>query len=191
MKKNKTNLILILSIILLLIIISIFVYFLHVIKNKNKHISAVNIALQEKITERDNRSVLQKRILELVSTYNKISSYFVDSSSIDKFVEYLENIGNDNGVDLSVKGVDIPKGEKNKISININIDGSFTNVTKVVALLENAPYDISINSLYLNKEIIPTNNEAVATTTDTKTKTVTPQVKSQWQANVTFIVLSI
>lgn len=188
MKKNKTNLILALSILLLLVLVSFFVYFLQVIKNKNKHISAVNITLQEKIIERDNRSVLQKRILELVSTYNKINEYFVDSSSIDKFVGYLENIGSDNGVDLSVKGVDIPKGEKNKISINININGSFSNVTKVVALLENAPYDISINSLYLNKEIIPVTE---ITPAPANTKIVPPQVKSQWQANVTFIVLSI
>ncbi|MFA6393234.1 MAG: hypothetical protein WCW54_04085 [Candidatus Paceibacterota bacterium] len=178
MKKNNTNLILIISITSLVLAFSILIYFLNVIRSKNNYISVAVSTLEKKMNEKENIKFLKDKISELSDTYKKINSYFVDTSSIDTFVVYLEGIGTDNNVDLSVKGVDASRNEKNKISVNLSMKGNFSDIMNVVNILENAPYNITINSLYLNKDIILPNNPI-------------KENISSWQADVTFNVLSL
>ncbi len=187
MKNNKTNLILILSTSLLVAFIVFFFYFFNVIKNKNKHTSVVISTLTEKISEKEKLSVLEKKMAELGDINKKINNYLVNPSNIDSFVEYLENTGLNNGVELIVKSVEIEKTEKNKILISVYMTGSFSNVIKVISLLENAPYNIKINSLSLMKEI----EKNVIDSTAKNIKGVIPVIKSTWQSSITFSVLSL
>lgn len=182
MKKNKTNLIFIVSVLLLMCTLGFLIYFLNIIKNKNKHISAVASTLENKLIEKENITSLKNKINELSDANKNINSYFVDTSNIDTFVEYLENIGINNNVDLSVSSVEVPKNEKNKILASLIIKGDFPNIMKVVAILESAPYNIVINSLYLNKDIILPNDV---------NNLLYKENKNSWQANVTFNVLSL
>ena len=62
MKKNKINLILITSVIFLILFIGVFIYFLNVIRNKNKHTSVVIATLNKKIKDKENINILQKKI---------------------------------------------------------------------------------------------------------------------------------
>ncbi len=188
MKKNHTNLILIISIIILLLCTGSFIYLLSIIKNKNLHTSVVLSTLEEKISEKENINDLEKKILELGDVKKRINDYLIDPSNIDLFVEYLENTGLINKVELNVKSVEVPKNEKNTISISTNMKGSFNDIAKVIALLENSSYNINIKSVYLNQELLPN-----APTGDMlkNTKGLIPENKSSWQASVTFDVLSI
>ncbi len=200
MKNKSTNLILIISVILLVLFSFTFVYLLNIIKNKNNHISAVSITLGRKMAEKQNITALEKKMTELVSIQKQISNYFVDTSNIDKFVEYLENVGSVNGSEVSVNSVDPIKNDKTKILVSLSINGSFSEVVKSIAIIENSPYGITINSLYLNKETIQQSVTA-STPIDTKVtantkvnpKTIeTPVVKkSLWGANISFSVLNL
>lgn len=169
-----------------------YIYLLNVIKNKNKHISAVSVTLGKKMAEKENLSSLEKKMDELIDTQKKISSYFVDTSNIDQFVEYLENIGTNNGTEVSVNSVDFIKNNKTKILVKISIKGGFSETIKTIAVLENSPYNIIVNSLYLNKEIIASDVPVVAAT-DTKNtnKEVKKVIKSSWQADISFNVLNL
>jgi len=188
MKKSWTNILIIISIIVLLISIFLLVYFLNIIKKININISAENIAFEKKVSVQDNMNELKNKIIELANTQKSISSHFVNTETIDTFVEYLENTGTSNGVELSVKSVDIPKNDKSKLSVSINMTGSFSNVMKIMAILENSPYNIIINSSYLNKEtsvIVDVNNSL------NKGKELPKEIKSHWLANVTFTILTL
>lgn len=192
MKNKSTNLILVISIIFLMIFSFTFVYLLNVIKNKNNHISAVSITLGKKMAEKENLTVLEKKMTELVETQKKISNYFVDTLNIDKFVEYLESIGADNGVEVSVNSIDMIKNDKTKMSVNLSIKGNFVKTTKTIGILENSPYNIIINSLYFNKEIITSNTiDPVDSKTTDKKKETSSTKDSLWQADINFIVLNL
>lgn len=189
---KKTNLSLIFSILTLLVFTGSFVYLLKVIKNKNNHTSTVLMTLEQKIIEKENISVLEKRMAELGDTSERIGSYLVDPAGIDTFVEYLEKIGANNKVELSVKSVDVPKSEKNKIIVSFYMVGDFSNIIKVISLLENAPYNITITSSYLNKEIISGNPVPIIVDTAINKKEVpAPIRKVGLQASITFSVLSL
>lgn len=164
------------------------VYFYKVIGNKNKHISAVVSTLNAKETERKNINALNARMIELGDMNKRIGGYLVSTSEADRFVEYLEDMGVSNNTTLSVKSVEIPKNEKNKIALMIEMKGSFENITKIIALIENAPYNISINSLYLNKEILV---DTEVNNTQGKIKEIIVPTKSLWQASLSFTVVSL
>jgi len=192
MKKNNTNLILTISIISFIILSVVFVYLLNVIKNKNEHASVVSNTLKNKTIEKGNLDILEKRMTELLDTQKKINSYLVDTSNIDKFVEYLENIGINNNASLSVKSVDFLKNDKNKMVVSLTIRGDFSGVMKTFSILENSPYDIVIDSLYLNKEISQYGDISQQPVNSLlKNKKVIISPKSSWQMDISFNVLSL
>lgn len=195
MKKTNSNIILVISALIFIMLIILCVYFYKVIGNKNRHISAVISTLENKMKEKEGINALNARMIELNEMNKKVGNYLANTSQIDTFVEYLEGMGVSNDVELSVKSVEIPKNEKNKIALTIDTKGSFQNILKVIALLENAPYNISITSLYFSKDLssfLEDNNADTLSDNKTdKTKEIIVPPKLLWQASLSFTVVSI
>lgn len=188
MKNKHTNLILIVSILSLFIFTGVFVYFLNIIKNKNKHTSVVISTLENKIKEKENIKILEAKMSELEDINNKIGGFIVETSRIDTFVEYLEGLESSNNIDVLVRSVDIPKNEMNKIIVGVMMTGTFPDVMKGIAILENSPYNIVINSLYLNKDIAKTPNSIDPSL---KEKDIISSDDPLWVASLSFSVLSL
>lgn len=172
------------SIIVTIILILAVVFFFKVIKNKNQHTGSVLTVLDNKIIEKENIDFLSKKIDAIKVTHESVNSHFVDPTKIDNFVGYLENLGDSNGAKLSVKNVEASKNkEDNMISVEINIEGPFPSIMKIIGLLENSPYQIYINSTYLNRDIEPVKEGEII-------KTPIPKIKT-WKATVAFNILKI
>ena len=182
MYKKKTTIVFGLSIFIALLAIVVFVFFLKIIKNKNQHTSAVLTTLENKITKKANILTLKKKITELEDTRTAIDGYFVNSSRIDSFINYLENLGSSAGSSLEVRSVEISTKEEHTVLGEISIRGSFSDVMQTIALVENIPYQIHVTSIYLNKD---TEREAVEA--PGKEKVLKPLM---WQADVSFNILS-
>lgn len=183
MKKDKSTILLILSILVTIVVLIVWFFFFKIIENKNKHINATNIELESKMVEKENSSLIQDKLLEVEKKKEIIDSYFVDKKQADGFVEYLENIGKDNGAVLSVKGVEVSSNKKDEIiNFKISIEGGFNDVMKTLFCLENSQYHIFINNIYLNKEITLSNEK------ESEAKDILSQ--SKWVADISFGVLS-
>lgn len=185
MKKSKINLILVISSVLFVLLLGALIYFVNIIKNKNEHTSVVVSTLNKKIKDKENINDLQKKIGEFEDINKKIDGYIVNTASVDTFVESLEKIGLNNNVDLTVNGVDIPKNEKNKITVRLSIKGDFSKVMNTIANLENSPYYMNVLSSYINKEIKERSEIApgpAGASIDLKNEL--------WRADLTFSVLS-
>lgn len=183
MKKNYT--ILILSIITTVSSIVLLVFFLRVIENKNKHASLVQVTLEEKFKEKEDSVVLADRISEIKSLQDFVNNYFVDKNRIDTFVDYLEKIGPVFGSDIAVENIEITDKNKDMIFVELLVVGTFEEVMNTVSFVENIPYQINIKQIYLNKEIKDLSQDNNKTTLSIKN-----QPKSNWQANVSFSILS-
>lgn len=153
MKKNYTILTLGISIFLSLMVVLVFAFFFKVIKIKNENTSKTLITLANKTADKKNADILVKKFSELRETKDRIASYFVDPSHIDIFVDYLENLGIKNDSELIVKNVEVSEKEKESILFKISVTGDFSNVMKIVHLLENIPYQVNLTQVFLNKEI--------------------------------------
>lgn len=182
-KRKYTNFILIISILVALLAISSFIFFLKVVENKNKHASGVMVTLSNKMADKEDAELLTKKFTELESTYQNINNYFIDSSKIDTFVDYLEKLGTENKTELTIKNVEVSPKEQNAINFRVLVSGEFSNVMKVIYLLENIPYHITLTQVFINKE----------------TKTVEEDIKgikkekvfSYWWADASFSILSL
>jgi len=178
MQKNHTTFILILSILSVIICVGSFVFFLRVIRNKNQHSSNILSVLENKMAEKDNATILNKKLNEVQSVSGIIDKHFVDSAHINKYVDYLEEFGLNNKTELVVKNVEISPSVPNTIKVMISVRGTFEDVVQTLAMLEKDDYIISIVSMYLNKDIAPTDSNGI------------PGVTSSWQADISFNVLS-
>jgi hypothetical protein len=186
MKKNNTILILILSIIATIISILVFIFFLKIIENKNQHASVVLTTLQDKMTQKENSKINASKITETKLIEDTINSYFVDPDRIDTFVSYLEGIGSSFSSIVSVESIEIPQKTKNIISVKLSITGTFEEIMKTIAFLENIPYQVNITQIYLNKNANQVSSDNIKAPTQTKIPKVTI-----WQANISFNILSL
>lgn len=187
MHKNKTTIIFGLSIFIALLAIAVLIFFFRIIKNKNQHTSAVLTTLESKITKKADISTLKKKISELEDARADLDSYFVNSSRIDSFINYLEKLGAGTGASLEVKSVEVSTKEENTIIGEISISGSFVDVMQAMILVENIPYKIHVTSIYLNK-----NTQADSTEVTSKEKGKEKIIKTPtWQADISFKILSL
>jgi hypothetical protein len=164
--------------------ISIFVFFFLAIQNKNKHTQVVDATLKERIANENQSEIIKKNLDFIKSSQEKINTYFVNVKNVDTFIGNLEKIGENNNVNLEVKGVDTSKTDGKYITINISIDGSFSNLVKTIEIIENMPYKINFKSIYLNKEILSTQNSS------DPTKNVISAPLYKWSIVASFDVLS-
>lgn len=188
MNNKKSILMLIVSILSFLITLLAVIFFIRIIQNKNIHTRTVLATLESRMIEKENFSALEDKIKEIQVTRDKIDSFIIKKNQADLFVDYLENLGTSSNTKLTVENVDIPTSTPNTIIFKVSISGDFNDVMKTISILENAPYSISINSVYINKEIIQTK-----TISDVDPKIKTPQVLNttpSWVANVNFGILS-
>lgn len=178
MKKDHTNLILtILIFIILISTLCIFLFF-NTIQNKNEYTSEILATLSKKISDKNNVKILTKKFSELALTDEKIKGYFIKPGEINLFVDYLENIGLNNGAELVVESVEMGVKDKNIILVGVSVRGSFNNIIKILHLLENSPFYVDITQAFVNKEI-------------KADETKTGVIPSVWQADISFSVLSL
>ncbi len=181
MKNNKTTIIFLISLVIALFTISVFVFLMKVVENKNIHIQSVSSALEEKETEKSQIDKIKKNADMIKESQDKINLYFVDSTNITTFINYLESVGSLGGTTLTVQNVDIPDQQGNQISARILIDGSFSNVMKTLQMMENVPYKVHFNSVYLNKNVSSDQNGQL---------NVKKMPKTYWEAQVSLNMLT-
>ena len=185
MKKNRTIIMLIISLIIAIIVICLFSFFMKVIKNKNEHISAISSTLGDKMWEKENLEMFTERIGEIKSIQSSVNDHFLNPNEVDKFVSYLEELGQKIGSEIIVENVEVAPKIKNTINFTVSIIGTFDEVIRTVSLLENIPYQVNITQLYLNKDI------AKEIVKDDEDKEIKNSVNSKWQAGVTFNILTL
>jgi hypothetical protein len=187
MNKKHTTFILMISIFIAFCAIFAFIFFLRTIQNKNEHISKVLLTLSEKMEDKKNTDILNSKFVELESIQHKINNYFIDPNKIDTFVDFLEKLGLNNNTELVIKNVEILSKKKNGIFVKVLITGDFTDVMKVVYLLENLSFNVNLNQVFINKESRVVENEIESIGEDEKKE----KMISFWQADVSFDVLTL
>jgi len=181
MYKNRSIKNLILSTIIMLLSLATFIFFFNIINNKNKHTQAVFNNLADKIAQKDNIESVNEEIAQVEKIKTTIDSYFVDLTKVDAFIDYLENIGLN--TEVTVESLEPQPKDKNTLNVRVSFEGDFSDVTNTILLLENAPYNIQITKVSLDKKI------ESSTTVDDKGKEILKE-KIFWVGNVTFNILA-
>lgn len=118
----------------------------------------------ELVSQKENLVSLEvkiKNIKEFEALYpdlkpnlEKIDALFVDREVPVEFISFLEKLSADCGLDFSLSlGSQKKAAEDPRLSLNfqINLDGTFLNLSKFLEKLESSPYLIEIQEIAVNK----------------------------------------
>lgn len=148
--KNKRIIFLILSLLFTIISCLIFYFFYNEILENKK---STEVLYNEWKTEENRREIiksLDRTISKIQDKKSKIESHFVSSSDVVPFLDFFEKSAFLVNAKSEVSSVSIPN-DNSTINVSLNVNGTFDSIYKYVNLIENAPYELQINSFTLNK----------------------------------------
>lgn len=182
MNNKHTKIIFYLSIITTLLAVGAFIFLFKIIINKNEHTSVVMTTLSDKMIKKQNNKELTNKLTEIDNMQKTIDGYFVDPNHIDSFIEYLEKIGAPFGVTIKVENFEISLTEKNILVVELSSKGTFTNMMRIIKLIENAPYQTHVKKVSLVKltDIEIQDPKAIKETSG----------NLLWQVNIIFSILT-
>lgn len=156
MKQFKTTKqILALTMILAIASVVFYVLFFNNVKGKNETISTIindiDIAIQKETRLKSAKDIIK----DTETGRGKLDTYFIDNEEIIDFIEEIEKIGRDIGVEIEIISVSISdsKIQRDNISEVLNLDlkaeGKWSSVFHFLALIEKMPFKINISKINL------------------------------------------
>lgn len=148
---TKTAVFFVIALSLTLATLGIYSYFFFKVKNLAEQAIEINVKA-DTIDERDLRINNATNIIKSESDrVDKLSAYLIKESEIVEFTKKLDSLGKESGVKLSIEsleqGVDGGAGGGDALNFRLKVSGSFQNVVKFMALLENFPAKFDWNNV--------------------------------------------
>lgn len=123
-------------------------------------------------------STIRSNVAATQENRQTLGSYFIDQENIVPFLETIELYATDAGVRMTFNAVE---WQKDPVSLRISVlgSGSFLGAYRFVKLIENAPYEMTIDSVDVRRSVpvgfIPLEGQGTGT----------------WEARVILRVLSV
>lgn len=165
---NKTTIFLGISLALALMVGGVYAFFFVAIKNKNRSIVEF-LSKNEELAGRESRLRFSKSSLKIEqSNIDKLSSYFVKESDIVSFAKKIEALSAESGTTLSLELLEpgVVEGSIPVLNFRVKAKGGFSEVMKLMALLENYPVNFewkSVNLIRDDSSAVPTVAQNVKT----------------------------
>jgi len=106
-------------------------------------------------TKSSTISGAEKMLVDTAAKRKTLDSYFVPVDGSVDFIDYLESLGKKANTTFSIQNIDVIPGPatdfKDTLSIELRIAGSWQGILQTLALLEEAPYQITLISLNMNR----------------------------------------
>lgn len=149
-KKHITRLIIIFFVINTALI-GVYVYLFYVTESKNSETSVLYAASHQAASDKEKIQNLERALKDTREDREKLSKYFVTKTSAVTFIEQIEKIGKNAGVDLLVTTVSDDAKDGGAIQISFSATGGFTHMYHLVALVESMPYKVIVKKADIQK----------------------------------------
>ncbi len=153
MPRKKTYYIFSISLLFALASIAVFTLMFMALKKKNESASALSQNIQSSSNQEENIATLKKNIQTTNEARNRVNSFIVNENSIETFVSWMEDQGNNIALDVTVKNVDLLPKKKNTLAVSMETKGSFDQVMHFINMIQYAPYQILITSTSLTSAV--------------------------------------
>lgn len=166
-------------------------YLLFIIKQKQTQISNTENMITLETQKANEIIALRKTIDSTSDAQKKLSSYFVTSDQTVNFIGTIEQYGKISNTSFSLESVDLNKtttikgaADTGAINLHFKAHGSFTNIYRLLLILENAPYAIDFERVSFSKIASDT-----TTASPEKSAKATP-ASPLWEGDFTIKLLS-
>lgn len=156
--------------------------------------SAVLLRDVETTEEKKKRELDVKNVYSMFTDERmRITTFVVSKEKAVTFIEAVEKIGTDTSTEVEISGlstIEIVKTNKIKdnftsLRTHLEVKGKWSNVMRAFTLIENMPYSISIDTIYLSEVSDTAQPEPVGTSTS---PAVSPKI---WKLTLDIKILSL
>jgi Tfp pilus assembly protein PilO len=153
----KTKKVAVVSVVVFLCIIALYAGLRYVIAREER---AVHEQMTARGTVEDRqRSLLQlsKALAETEGERAELASAVVSDEGVTEFLELVERIAREEGLTINTTSVGVeplPKSTKFELlALSHEVKGSYTQVMRFVSLLETLPYQVTLQSVSLDRTV--------------------------------------
>lgn len=146
------------------------------IKSKNEHTALLSEEIATMTREQGELDNLKKTVAFTETQRSELSTHFVDGSNPAPFLDAIEKLGTPSGAVVTITSVEQPK-QGSSLLVSFLATGNFDSIYRLVRLLENVPYKIKIEKVFLSKN--------PSAQVDAKIP-----ARQEWTANITFTLIS-
>ena len=137
-----------------------------------------NISVLE--SEQSETDQIQKQLSDVDARHTVLASYFVDVNDPVPFEEAIEGYGKQTNVQVSFQGLQVNTAP-NSLVTSFSTQGTFANTYRFLALVESAPYELSIDTIGLQSAGPVAPNPAVKAST----------AANVWNTNISLSIYSV
>jgi len=134
-------------ILLIFILVGMAFGFKFIVNKKAVEVEQIGQDLALASHKRENLSKLKRSLSDMEGDIIKINNFTLEKEKLVLFIEDLENLSSQAGVEVLVDSV--KEGEQTVFVVKAS--GSFSSLHRLVGLIENMPYPILIEDLNLEK----------------------------------------
>jgi Tfp pilus assembly protein PilO len=157
MSNSNTKKILFTLITVLIVIIATNIIGVFMINNQKTEVVELKKEISRESAKNYSVTDLKQQILILKNLESKLDDIYVDRGEIVIFIEQLEQISKNIGTDLQIKNVnvetvkDVKENELHgNLDMVLQVDGSWSKVTKFLTFIESMPNYIVIDNMRFN-----------------------------------------
>ncbi|MBI2120032.1 MAG: hypothetical protein HYT94_00210 [Parcubacteria group bacterium] len=144
MNQSKTKKLFIVSLVLIVSLILAYGAIWYSVHVKQKETATLYAASNQQESDQEKIRELEGTLKDTKESRAKLDEYFIQKANTVTFIEYIEQLGKDAGVALTVSSVtDAPKGSVG-IQLDFSAAGSFSGLYRLIALVELMPYKIAL-----------------------------------------------
>ena len=132
-----------------------FMMFFFSIQSKNDDISALTASVADETKKADEIALLKKTIASTEADSAALGSHFISQDHVIDFLGVLDAYGKNSGTVFALDSVGIDP-DTQALDVSMHATGAFSDMYQLLKMLENSPYDLSIDKASLAHSSDPT-----------------------------------
>lgn len=153
MQSNFPKIPLLLSAIFFILSCIVFLFFYRVINDNNRESQLKEGEWQSEAFRRDEIKALDRSVKIIEGERVQLETHFAQSSDVVPFLDTIEGLAPQVGIQAEVVSVDILK-DNTGLLVGMKASGTFDGLYKFLTLLENSPYELEFVSTDMTRETV-------------------------------------
>lgn len=159
--KKSIILVITLAVTVLLIVLGVFWPAVSYIKKTAKQSYELRVFLEQKYEQSLRAHVSKKKLADIKETMPDFYPFLFKSGDELKLITYLENLALKHDLTQSISGSNLNAISNNRVSIALNLNGSYTDILKYLSELEMSDYFINVERLQITP-VFPKGSDVLA-----------------------------
>lgn len=151
MKNKKITRLLAIFFLIDMMLLGVYGYLFFAVNGKNKEIATLYAASHKEASDNERVKDFLRTLKDTEKERNALSAYFITKTNAVAFIEQIEKMGENAGVEVTVNSVSDGDKDKSILQLSFSATGNFSNMYHFIAFIESLPYKIILKKADVQK----------------------------------------